>query len=90
MSHLDGDENHWHLDKRLNVGHLLTTMALAGSLFIWASAMERRVAVLETQVAIAKQQTSDDMHELKLEMRELRNEIKSLRQSLNNAKISDK
>lgn len=41
------DLTHWTLDKRLNVGHILTTLALAGSIITWGSVMERRVAVLE-------------------------------------------
>lgn len=41
------DERHWHLDKRLNLGHLLTTVSLAAAIMWWGAAMDRRVAVLE-------------------------------------------
>ena len=39
----------WHLDKRVNVGHLLTTISLAVMLFVWANRMDSRITVLEVQ-----------------------------------------
>ena len=44
------DRRHWHLDKTLNVSHLLTTVVIAGSLFAYANNMERRVAILEEKM----------------------------------------
>lgn len=45
----DRRAHRWHLDKRLNVGHLLTTIALAGSMFAWGTKMDSRVTVLEAE-----------------------------------------
>jgi len=43
------DENGWHLDKRVSVGHIVTTaMALVAAIAAYASLSER-VAVLEAQ-----------------------------------------
>ena len=42
-----GDERRdtsWHLDKRVNVGHLLTTLSLAGVMIVWAMGLETRIA----------------------------------------------
>jgi hypothetical protein len=36
-------------DRHINVGHVLTTLAMAGSIIFWGNAMDRRVAVLEEQ-----------------------------------------
>lgn len=41
----------WHLDKTLNISHLITTLTIAGSLFMWGAKMDTRVAVLESQGA---------------------------------------
>lgn len=40
---------HWHLDKRLNVGHILTTISAVAAAFAWGSTIESRLAVLELQ-----------------------------------------
>ena len=47
---LEVDRRHWHLDKTLNVSHLLTTVVIAGSLFAYANNMDRRVAILEEKM----------------------------------------
>ena len=33
------DRRHWHIDKTLNISHLLATFVIAGSLFAYASHM---------------------------------------------------
>lgn len=79
------DRRHWHLDKTLNVSHLLTTLVIAGSLFAYANNMDRRVAILEekmqTQV-VQNQQAAADVKELatdvKHELRLLRQELLSM------------
>ena len=37
----------WHLDKRVNVGHLLTTLLMALGLVTWAIKMEARIERVE-------------------------------------------
>lgn len=80
-AHLDGDRR-WHLDRTLNIGHLLTTLVVAGSVFIYASNMDRRVAVLEERLAaqaVANRQAQEDIKSLagdvKYELRLLRTDI---------------
>lgn len=61
----DRAETAWHLDKRVNVGHLLTTLAMAIAAFTWAGAMDRRVAVLEEKAAthVIDQRRQDEVLE---------------------------
>ena len=82
---VEQDRRHWHLDKTLNVSHLLTTVVIAGSLFAYANNMDRRVAVLEEKMqsqAIQNQQSAADVKELasdvKHELRLLRQELLSM------------
>lgn len=42
-------EDGWHLDKRVNVGHILTTLALAGAIISMWMSMDRRVTTLEVR-----------------------------------------
>lgn len=37
------ERRNWHLDKTISVGHLLSTVVIAASVFAWASAVDRRV-----------------------------------------------
>lgn len=41
------DQRRWHLDKRLNVGHLLTTLSIATAVFVWAGKIDTRVSLVE-------------------------------------------
>lgn len=82
---VEQDRRHWHLDKTLNVSHLLTTAIIAGSLFAYANNMDKRVAVLEEKMqaqAIQNQQSAADVKELatdvKHELRLLRQELLSM------------
>lgn len=43
-------QEHWHLDKRVNVGHLLTTLVLAGTMMSWAATIETRIAQHEVKI----------------------------------------
>lgn len=79
------DRRQWHLDKTFNISHILTTLAIAGSMFTYANNMDKRVAVLEervntqTEVAQRAQQDMKDLTgEVKFELRALRGEILEL------------
>ena len=37
----------WHLDKTISIGHILTTITVAGSLLVWGLSVDKRVAILE-------------------------------------------
>ena len=85
---VEPDRRHWHLDKTLNVSHLLTTVVIAGSLFAYANNMDRRVAILEEKMqaqAVQNQQSAADVKELatdvKHELRLLRQELLSMMRS---------
>lgn len=64
----------WHLDKRLNVGHILTTITLAVGIFVWANKMDNRITVLEVQ----QQNTAATGVEIKNQLLELNRKIDRL------------
>lgn len=35
--------NGWHLRKEISVGHILTTLTVAGAAFLWMAELEKRV-----------------------------------------------
>ena len=42
MADID-DRRHWHLDKKVNLSHMVATLGLAAALFTWANTVERRI-----------------------------------------------
>lgn len=78
------DQRRWHLDKRLNVGHLLTTLTIAAAVFIWASKVDTRISLLEQTVStwVLMQDKRDGMQDEQL--RRLANETLENVRSINN------
>ena len=59
----DGDviEEHFHLDRSISVGHIITTITIVVSMIWWASTVETRLAVQESSVRTL--QETDRRHE---------------------------
>jgi len=71
------DAGRWHLDKRVSVGHLLTTAVVGASVVLWLSNVENRVTLNARSIdanvqridrADARQTAA--LAELKLEIRQ--------------------
>lgn len=45
------DETGWHLKKEIQLGHVLTTLALAVAMYGYIATMEKRITLLESQAA---------------------------------------
>lgn len=72
-------DSRWHLDKRLNVGHLITTAMLFAGLFAWGSDVNTRLALVERDQSTLTRQVSEDLTELKEVLKEMRAEIREFR-----------
>jgi len=46
------DETGWHLKKEIQLGHVLTTLALAVAMYGYIATMEKRITLLESQAAL--------------------------------------
>lgn len=49
------NSSQWHLDKRVNIGHILTTAALLIGAITYAYGIDKRVTVVEVQTQINTQ-----------------------------------
>lgn len=65
------DNNHWHLDRKLNVAYLSVMLTLSGSIIVWAMTIETRIAEqavkiesVSSQVERVEQRSSDSMRSL--------------------------
>lgn len=76
----------WHLDKRLSVGHIITTLAVAGTAFWWLADIDKRVDLNSAAIrAIDNRQISAEIRQAQATT-ELKEEIRAgfdaLRQDL--------
>ena len=79
---VEQDRRHWHLDKTLNVSHLLTTVVIAGSLFAYANNMDRRVAILEEKMQAQAQENMRNGAEVRELAADVKHELRLLRTEL--------
>ena len=76
---MTNSEGQWHLDKKVNVTHMLGTAAIVVSLLSWAGAMDKRVTILETK----EQSASQYRLELLASIKELNRKMDKLFESTN-------
>lgn len=79
---VEPDRRNWHLDKTLNVSHLLTTLVIAGSLFAYANNMDRRVAILEEKMQVQAAENQRSQTEVKELASDVKHELRLLRTEL--------
>ena len=75
----------WHLDKTVSVSHILTTLAIAGSVFVWASKIEQRIVIVETRLENASQSASQTQRDVRELAQIVRDEIRMLRMEVREA-----
>lgn len=65
------EQSGWHLEKRINVGDILTAIPLVSVMFFWAMKVETRIAVLENkevQNALTRQEIKANLIRLNEKM----------------------
>ena len=63
----------WHLDKKVNISHIIATMMLVAAFFTWGSKIEQRIALVEasaTRQAQVDQAQDQEFRRYVVEMRE--------------------
>ncbi len=85
----DRDREHWTLDKRLNVSHLVATAGICVAVFMWGGKIDTRISLIEQFQAqsqanqrITDIRQDDDMRSallsVKQEMRDVNNKLDRL------------
>lgn len=46
----NGNNGHWHLDKRISVGHIVTTVVVVATFAVWLMSIEGRVKLNEKEL----------------------------------------
>ena len=71
---MEVEKRKWHIEKGINIGHILTTIALVIGFFSWANQQDRRITVLEVQ----QQNTVQMGKDIKDQLNELSRKIDRL------------
>lgn len=68
----------WHLDKKVNLSHIVATLMLAAAIFTWGSKIEQRIALVES--AAVRQQAIDQAQdqEFRRYVVEMREDIREM------------
>ena len=48
---MNGDEKHWHLDRRVPIAVIVTLLLQSAAALVWAGSAAERLSVLETRAA---------------------------------------
>lgn len=70
---------HWSFDQRINVAHLLTTVAMVAGLFGYASAIDKRIAVLEEKAIAQRERDTQQDSQALAALQLLRSDLADLR-----------
>lgn len=78
MEDVDG----WHLDRRISIGHLVTTATLLVAMVLWAGRMDTRISLLE--MSLTRQVTVDRRQDeaAQLLREEIREELRALNEKM--------
>ena len=71
MPDKDPAANGWHIDRRLNLGNIMAIVVLAGSIFLYLTALDKQIALN----AQAIKHTNETMLEVKDVLRNLNHKL---------------
>lgn len=57
--------NDWHIDKKITVGHLVTTLVVGISAVMYITTVEKRVSILEEKQVLIREMVADDLTGIK-------------------------
>lgn len=57
--------NEWHIDKKITVGHLVTTLVVGISAVMYMDTIEKRVTVLEEKQELIREMVAEDLKSIK-------------------------
>ena len=68
----------WHLDKKVNLSHIVATLTLAAAIFTWGSKIEQRIALVEASSTRQAQVDQAQDQEFRRSVVEMREDIREL------------
>lgn len=74
----DNSRQGWTLNKSINLGDMFGGLAVAASMLVYATTLDRRVSVVEDQVKTLKETQTELRAEFKTEFREVNGKLDRL------------
>ena len=72
----------WHLEKKISVGHILTTMTIAISAVWWASSIEKRVEKNRQAITYLQERHNELLRRIDANRIEMRVDLKDINKKL--------
>lgn len=72
------NDSAWHLDKKVNLSHIVATLTLAAAIFTWGSKIEQRIAIVEASSTRQAQVDQAQDQEFRRSVVEMREDIREL------------
>ena len=72
------NDSAWHLDKKVNISHIIATLMLAAAIFTWGSKIEQRIALVEASATRQAQVDQAQDQEFRRSVVEMREDIREL------------
>ena len=72
------NDSAWHLDKKVNISHIIATLMLAAAIFTWGSTIEQRIALVEASATRQAQVDQAQDREFRRYVVEMRDDIREL------------
>lgn len=79
---LQNDQGRWHLDKTINISHILTTIALTISAFAWISSLEKRIDSASQSITYLSEKQKDGKEEVRVLRSEIRQDLSEINRKL--------
>lgn len=76
----------WHLDKRVNISHILATILLAGSLFGYANSMTQTLTEHKKDIENLRERMDRQDRQLASDMQDIKSTLKDIQVYLRNNK----
>ena len=76
----DGDR--WKWDKHINIAHVLTTVAMVTSVFIWINKTDQRLSLLEERISSSQAMSAAMDVSASQQLQLLREEFRAVREEM--------
>lgn len=72
----------WHIDKRVSVGHIVTTVVVAATAMWWLSDVQKSTELNKQKIEFLAETLKDDRNEIKDTLREITQQLRAIRAEL--------
>ena len=78
----ENDYHQWHLDKTVSIGHIISTVAIALSVFSWALVMDKRIEQNAQSIKFLTQTQKDAEDRFSVTKQEIRQDLQAINAKL--------